>query len=346
MRHLGVAVCLLLVLATACSRLPVSDELTIEPDRGRDSVLVTVTTTFSLRGGNDRTRERIEAARAAAISGTDAWSIRFGRLSMPEEERVTWQKSRGALERVTRAARIPGDDLQHLLSDTNITVDVLHGEGWSELTFYPGAGGRATRDQIRHFDGELTGWSAAVARYFSAIDDVYSYLRVNPSRARYVFAALLNEKGADGAEPLVTEEELPLVEAVVAAMEEIGERMDASEGRAETFAEEADLMFNPFPARVVVRPPGEILSSEGFTAAKDGDLVIEPIDLFAAIAALEGRWISPDPLVALLRENPPPAEEVANLPRVSQKVVSSTEIAVAIREQLARPRTYTVRWRE
>ena len=334
--------CLLLLLA-ACARVPVTEELTIEPDEDTDTVVVTASTKFLLNPPNDHLRARVESARAAALAGTDPWSIRFARLSTPEEERVTYQKNRGALEQVTRSARIPTDDLQHLLSDTNITVDVLRGDDWREIAFYPGSGGRATREQQREFERTLTTWSESVARYFTAVHHLYSYLNRNPSRDRYVFAALVSEKPEEA--PLA-EDEAPLVEAVIAAMGDIAAEMDEHEGRVATLAEEADLLFNPFPARVIVRVPSDVLSSEGFTA-KSNELVIEPVDLFAAIAALEGRWISPDPLAALLRDGPRPTpEQLAEAPRTSEAVVSSSEIAKAIREQLERPRAYSVRWRK
>ena len=333
---------LLLVVLAACARVPVTEELTIEPDGEGDTVVVTASTTFLASPPNDRLRSRVEAARTAALSSTDAWSIRFARLATPEEERVTYQKSRGALERVTRSTRIPADDLQQLLSDTHITVDVLRGEGWRELTFYPGSGGRATREQQRNVDAALASWSQAVADYFTAVHHLYSYLDQAPSREEYVFAALIAENLDEAP---VTEEEAPLVEAVVDAMGRIAERMDEQEGHAATLAEEADLVFNPFPARVVIHTPGDVISSEGFTA-KDRALTIEPVDLFAAIAALEGRWIEPDPLAALLRDERPTAEQLAEVRRKSQPVVSATEIAAAVRQQLARPAVYTVRWRE
>ena len=128
-------------------------------------------------------------------------------------------------------------------------------------------------------------------------------------------------------------------------MEDIFERMNDQEGRNASFADEADLIFNPFPARVTLRLPGEVLSTEGFAKKEKEALVIEPVNLYAAIAGLEGQWISPDPLAALLREEPPAVEEIAALPRHSQKVVSSSEVARAITSQLTRPKTYRVRWR-
>lgn len=337
---LRAALCAALLLAFGCVRPAVTDELVIEPAREDDTLLVTATTKFALDAASEQTRRRVDAARAAALASTDAWSVRFARLDTPEEERVLHQKHRGALERVTRSARIPADDLQQLFSDASITVDVLRGDGWRELTFYPGSGGRATREQRAEFERELHRWSESAARYFTAIHHLYTYLGADPQRARYVFAALLGEKDA-----AVLEEEQPLVDAVVASMEEIADRMDAQEGRAATFAEQADLIFNPFPARVTVRAPTDVLSSEGFVT-EQGALVIEPVDLFAAVGALEGRWVSPDPLTALLRDEMPSSAEIARQRRKSQAVVTSSEIEQAVRERLARPRTYRVRWRD
>jgi len=342
-RALRPAICALLLLA-ACAKPPVSDELTIEPSKDDDTLLVTVSTTFALDPANDRIRTRVDAARSAAQAETDAWSVRFARLT-PEDERVTYQKHRGTLERVTRSARIGSDDLQQVFSDANITVDVLRGEHWRELTFYPGASSRASREQQQRFDAELAVWSESVAHYFTAVHHLYSYLRSEPGRDQYIFAALLNEKGPDGGDPVVLEIEQPFVDAVIAAMEDIAERMDDQEGRAANLAEQADLIFNPFPAHVTIRTPRDVLHSEGF-AVKGNDLTIEPVDLFAAIAALEGKWISPDPLAALLRDESRTAAAMARLPRESQPVVVPSEVNRAVREQLARPRTYTVRWRD
>lgn len=332
-----------ILLAAACARPPVQDDVTIDFSNEDDSVVVTAETRFELRTESAEAQARVDSARAAAVSGTDPWTVRFARMT-PETERHSVQKQRGELERVTRSARIRADELQQLFSDMNITVNVVHGEGWRELAFYPGTSGRATREQQAHFNGELARWSTLVARYFEAIHDLYAYMDRHPQRARYLFAALLDEKGPDGVVPAAGEEEQPLIDRVLEAMDDVAKRMDEQEGRAMTFAEEADLLFNPFPARMTVRVPGEVLSHDGFT--KSGDkLVIEPVDLFAAIGALEGEWVAPDPLAALLREETTPSEELARMERKHPTSVNAVEVAEAIRKQLARSPTYAVRWR-
>ncbi len=311
-----------LLLATACGRLPVRDEVVVQFHDDRDEVTVTAETLFD----HGNSSQRVESARSAALQGLDPWTVRFARMD-PQSEEITFARRQGELERVTRRIRIPADDLQRLFSDTNITLNLIRGEGWRELSLYPGSSSRASREQIRHFEEELHAWSRDVARYFVAIDHLYDYLDENPHRSKFVFAALVNEK-----EAAVLEDEESLLTAVIESMERIAERMDAHEDDAFTFAEEADLIYNPFPARMVIRAPGE------------KELVIERIDLFATIAALEGKWVSPDPLAALLKEELPTGEELAAMPRKSTSVINASHIETAIREQLAQPRTYTVRW--
>lgn len=337
----------LLVLA-ACARQPIREEVTITFADDADLVEVTSETSFELEPKTPRIRARVDEAREAAIAGTDAWAVRFARVT-PERERVIFDRERGMLAKVTRSGRIPPDDLQRLFSDASLTVHTQEGAGWRELAIYPASSTRATRDQRLHFANEIDLWSRDVARYFSALHHLYRYLDGAPERAQYVFANLLQERGPDLVVPGVTETEEPLVNAVSEAMEAIGQRMEIEQGRAFTLEEEADLIYNPFPSRLRVRVTGTVTSMEGFTATKDAkEVVVEPIDLLAVIAALEGRWISPDPLAVLMRtpeDKDVSAKDLAALPRTSQPVSSPSEVATAITEQFARPKTYVVRWR-
>ena len=327
------------VLLAACAQPPVDDEVTVTIEKN-DRALVTARTTFNDADiKSDARMQMLQAARFAALHGNDAWSARFLRVTAEDEE-LTIQKHRGELDRVTRTVRIPVHQLQVVFSDTNITVNVLNGPGWRELSFIPGGSVRATREQRKHFDDALQTWSGSVARYVAAIDRLYLYLDANTHRAPALFAALLNEQPVEGFG--VAEEEQPLIDSVTGAMEELATMMDREQdGGGATFAEEADLIYNAFPARITVRVPGDVLSKEGF----EKELVIEPVELFDAITSLEGKWISPDPMAALLRDQTPPAAEMARQPRKSTRVVHASEIADAIRAQLERPKTYVVRWR-
>jgi hypothetical protein len=335
---------LLALLMAACAQPPVQEEVTIELQKGGMAV-VTSQTTFELKPKNDAERLRIETARADALSGNDDWSVRFARLT-PESDRVTYERARGELERVTHSARIRDTDVERLFSDTSITLQLAQGDDYRELQIYPGSSGRATREQQRHFAEELQAWSGEIARYFKALDHMYDYLQGRPERARYLFGALFDEKNPDETPVVVTEEEQPYVDAVSEAMDAIGARMDNQQERALSFAEEADLIYNAFPARLTIIVPGDIVARDGFTQTKDANSVtVEPVDLFAAIAALEGRWVTPDPLAVALRDENATAEQMAKLPRRSDAVVSAKDVATALEEQLSRSKTYRVRWR-
>jgi hypothetical protein len=339
LRRISVILLLLLPIA-GCTQPPVRDELTLDFSGEDDSVTVTAETIFELEPKTREARTRIDDARAAALAGTDAWSARFARFN-PEVERTMQQRRHGELERVSRSVVIGADELQQVFSDSSITVRFSRSAATCELLMFPGGSTRASREQQRRFDEELNAWSGEVAHYYNAIHHLYAYMNANPERARYMFAALLDEKGVDGADPVVFDEEQALVDAVSDAMEQVAQRLDDEEGRAATFAEETDMIFNPFPARITVRVPGHVSSNKGFT----DQLTIEPIDLLGSVAKLEGRWISPDPLAALLREETPTAEQLAREPRSADAVVNASEIAAALRAELTRPTTYSLHWR-
>ncbi|HVE73140.1 MAG TPA: hypothetical protein VNI54_17365 [Thermoanaerobaculia bacterium] len=332
---------LLLLLCAACGRMPVRDEITLQPSEHDDTVTVTVSTDFWLSPPTDEMLARVETARAAALANTDPWSVRFGRLNPPHEERHIVDKVKGKVRGVTRSARMPSDDLQHLFSDANVTVDVVRGEGWRELRLYPGSDGRATREQRQKFEETLQVWSRSVTRYFTAMHQLYAYLDRNPHRAEAVFAAMFEEENAAAIDE---ETELPLIQAVGRSMTEINDRMETTEQQSEVF-ELAELVFNPFPGRVVVRPPRDILSVEGFEQ-KGNEVLIDEVDLFASLKGLEGRWISPDPFAASLREHEMTAKEMAEAERRSTATVDGNEVTRAIREQLTKPKAYVVRWRD
>src|SRR5215208_3333859 len=80
-RFAALSVTFVLVLIASCTRLPVQDEVTIEFSNDSDLVTVTAETRFELQPANAGIRKRVDTARELAQSGTDAWSMRFGRLS-------------------------------------------------------------------------------------------------------------------------------------------------------------------------------------------------------------------------------------------------------------------------
>ncbi|HET7437247.1 MAG TPA: hypothetical protein VFN10_21240 [Thermoanaerobaculia bacterium] len=331
----------LLLLAAACGQKPpVRDAVTIEfQDDG--GVTLTQETELDISADTQARRDRVRAASDAAIAGTDIWSARFQRIA-PAAKRTTLDERRGQLERITRSAAIEPDDIQQFFADSSLTFHLTNTERYHELSIYPGTPARATREQREHFNKSLEVWARAVARYYAAVDRLYAYLNENPGRAEYVFAAIVAQKQPDGLPTGVTEDEEPYVNSVIDSMMVIVDRLDDEAGNAVN--EEADLVLNPFPSKLTIRTPGDLTASEGFTRTGTREVTIEPVDLMHAVESLEGRWITPDPLVTILREKEPDAGALATAPRKSTPVVTASEIVEAVRAKLARPANYVVRW--
>jgi hypothetical protein len=244
-----------------------------------------------------------------------------------------------------RSATIPARDLPLFFADMNATVSLIRRDGLVELALYPGTTGRASRDVRQRFEQELETWSGAVSSYLTAIHHLYRYMDENPHRAEALFSALVANENE--LEPILqAEEEQLLVDATIAGMERIALLVDDQGEHAMSLSERADLVLNPFPARITFRLPGDVVSSSGFTASPKGELVLEPVDLIAGLASLEGKWISPDPLAALLRDEIPSGATLAAMPRHSTATTSSTAIREAVLEAIAMPEQYSIVWRE
>jgi hypothetical protein len=167
-------------------------------------------------------------------------------------------------------------------------------------------------------------------------------MNAHQPRAAEMFAALFRDT-EDPQPSLITDKEHDLVEAVRSSVNALTE-----DEETERLEAEADLVYNPLPARIVVRVPGEPLLVEGF-ALKDGELVAEPPSLLDAVASLEGRWVTPDPLAFATRPGggDDPEKEaalIAAMPRRTSSVVGAIEVADALVQKLRPAPRYRVRW--
>jgi hypothetical protein len=143
---------------------------------------------------------------------------------------------------------------------------------------------------------------------------------------------------------LLTDTEMNLVEATRKSLDNLAFGQDETE----ELEREADLVFNPFPATLVVRVPTEPLIVEGFTREEKGRLVAHTMNLLDAIASLEGKWISPDPLAFALRSDSKGLEDLAPVlagqQRRAEAVIGEREVADALRERLQPAPRYRVRF--
>ena len=135
-----------------------------------------------------------------------------------------------------------------------------------------------------------------------------------------------------------------LEEATRKALEDLA----LGESGSQNLEREADLVFNPFPATLVVRVPTEPLIVEGFTREEKGRLVAQTEHLLEAVASLEGRWISPDPLAFAIRSDSRGltdlAPVIAAVRRRAEAVIGEREVADALRERLQPATRYRVRF--
>ena len=69
------------------------------------------------------------------------------------------------------------------------------------------------------------------------------------------------------------------------------------DGAAYSPDEVSHLVYDPFPARLTLKLPAAPQAVEGFLKADDGAFTVASPGLWEALRSLEGRWLSPDPVL-------------------------------------------------
>jgi len=199
----------------------------------------------------------------------------------------------------------------------------------------------------------LEPWTAALADYLAAGQDLYAYLDQHPERAALCFEILLSEVVPDdGAPGAPTPEERRKLDRLSQAMKPVIEILDAPQGSDCSPDEVSQLVYDPFPARLTVKLPGAPLSVEGFQPGRDGTLTVERRSLWEALRSLEGRWLSPDPaLLYVSQSQKGTRDDLDRLARKPRTVVaagelpSAREVRALIEEKLKPAPLYRVSWK-
>lgn len=283
---------------------------------------------------------RVDNLREAIAGNRDEWAMRFAGLNI-DNERVTVDRLYGRVMGVERQTTIDRNELPKFFNDMSVTVSLLPNNGYTELTIIPGASTRATRQQRDRVLATLHQWSTEAAAYVDALAHLYEYLDANPERAQPAFTILL----ADRDQKSVSDKEQALIEKVWETADRLSERMRPKETDAYMVDEEFDLVFNPFPGEIVVVTPRTGSGVENFDKRDATTFVIPRRGLLDAISSLDGKWISPDPLVMSIRGEPKP-EQLAKMPRHWSPLVTASEIESAVSERLKPATVYKVRWIE
>lgn len=331
------AAALAALLAVACDPVP-RHTVTLTFNEAGDRVTIESSTTLpSLKDAKDRAA--VERLRDDLVTGRDEWSLRFQHAA-PERDRVIFDRNGSELASVQHSATIDAENLQKFFYDVPITTKIVRGEGWMELAIYPGTSDRGTRKDREDFEKKLSAGAGAARRYINAMRVLYEYLDEKPQRAHDVFTAMFHDDN-DPTLVVATKQEVELVKAVRDAMSALVDIDWNSTLR------EAEAVSNPFPAEIIVRTPTAPTLVEGFQRDHRG-LVIQPKTLFEALAGLEGRWLSPDPIALAIRSPDLKDEQLidllTNARRRAEPVVGMHEVLDGLREQLKPADRYRVRF--
>ncbi len=322
---------------------PVEQSVTLAFDE--TGIFVTITAQTRLNNEKPGTPEAalVEETRSALLAGHDEWAVRFANAD-PKAERTCLDTADHELVGAEHSGTIAVDNLQRFFSDTPLTVSVTRGEGWAELAIYTGQSTRATREQRLKVEKRLGVFSERAVGYFAALRSMYRYMDANPARAEAMFTALFDDEEAK--RPLLSDDETAYVDKVRQWLE----LMTADdEGGSGSIDRDFDLVFNPFPAAMTVVVRGAPLAVEGFSRSPDGAIKVEMTKVLDAVASLQGRWVSPDPLVAVLNETKEQtavdlARSVAGQERKAAEVVRAADVAEAVMAKMRPAPRYVLRW--
>ena len=194
------------------------------------------------------------------------------------------------------------------------------------LAFVYAGGTRATAGESSTAYRGFRDFAADAARYQRRVAALWSYMDENPGRRfetlRGLFAAAEGEElpesqliapprqlapaaapapGRRGSEslPRLRDLEIELIERVVAAGEPLLKIFEVPKDDSFTLQELSRRVFDPFPGVVTAKPDGSVVEAVGFVEGSGG-YSIPSLDLWSAYRALEGVFVSPDPLVFLL----------------------------------------------
>lgn len=332
------ALAVLCALLLSCDPLARS-ELSLTFEEGGDKVRIRVDSGEEhLRVNHAGDRDRIVDE---TLAGRDEWSARFASAGV-ERESLSFERTKGRVTRITHEAAIGASQLQSFFSNTGVTAQLVRDGGTIELTLYPGASMRATRQQREIVARRLDEFAKLVVAWLDAMRPLYSYLEANPSRAEQLFFAFYaDEKDR----PELSDHEALLTSAARRAAEALMKAEEESERELPRFA---DLVYNPFPALVKVNIPAAPLEVEGFTSSEEGPLVATTATPFEAFVALQGRWMEPDPLALALTgkdfDARAAARRLAAATRKASPAVTASEVVAAIVEGIRPASRYRVRW--
>jgi hypothetical protein len=354
----GLLLCISLIVLSSCFDPPVREDLRLRFLLNGAVVATSTVRITDPQESNPALARRLAEVRRTLLDGSDAWSARFA-AAEPAAERFAWEKRLGALRSASRSAVFAEPaGLEAFFRDTSLSVgySIDPERGTAELTIVPGTSTRATRKQRDDTEKTLGAWTAEVAEYLKAGRSLYAYLEDRPDRAHaclgVLFGERLNEEEAKDLEEL-TAEERRRVDRLDDVMGKVLEVLAVPEGSAYSPDEVSQLVYDPFPARLTVKTPGKPLEVLGFLPGEDGALTVSSPGLWEALRSLEGRWLSPDPVLFYVESARREGENDVDLDAFLEKsrqtvpehlLPSALEVRAAIEERLKPAPLYRAAW--
>ena len=354
MRQIRALVIVLLCLPlTACFEEPVREHLHLTI-RGDGSVVATVVQQVAPSDrahDNPQLSDRLEESRANLEQKLDPWSQRFARLA-PLAEHQSLEISEGEVRRAIHSAVFASfDEAVRLVEADGLTGNLIDTGRALELSLFPTGGSRATYSQRQGMDRRLRQWSTELADYFNAVIDLYSHLNDHPERAVPCFAHVFDKHEGLGETGPLSQLEERLVVKAKESMEVVAEALLVPDAEAFSLTELSRLVYDPFPARLTVAVDADVLDSSGFTAGA-GFFERPAADVWNALRALEGRWVTPDLVTAAAAPVPddqqpdPDVLLLASLPRRYSSSPTTGEVESAIQAELIPEEILQLRWRK
>ena len=299
---------------------------------------------------NEELADRLDEARYSVANGLDPWSRRLA-LESPLAERKTIETISGEARRVIQSAVFENfATAVRLLETDGLTGSIGSDRGTIEIQLFPTGGSRATATQQQEAQRRLREWSTVLAEYFETTADLYLYLDDHPNRAALFFARIFESFGGEDVDRLMDRDEEELVNRAISSLEMVADALLVPSDAAFSLNELTRLAYDPFPARLTVTVEGQVLESTGFI---DGGGFFErpSVDAWNALRSLEGRWISPDLVTAVMSPAPddrqprPDAAVFATLARRWSSPPSADEIEAALVTELRPEELLQLRWR-
>lgn len=340
-----------LVVLASCFDDPVTEKVRIRLEED-DYLEVTHEVAFTEQGKEKKAlADRLQSLTDSYLRQQDRWSQAFAAVA-PDGEKLEWEKELGRLTRAKRTGWFKPVAVERLFAQQGIALTVLEDRDWQEISIYPGASRRATREQRDQVSSAFDGWAEAVVRYVEAMRNVYDYVDANPERASALLRPLYSDllpPDDKGVKEELSDREHDLVERADKAMDRVSDVVVVPADEPYSLNELSMMVFDPFGYDLSIICRGAVVTATGFSSQRDQTVTHQRHNLWTAFELLEGKWLAPDPLLMIVRrgragdDRTVSLEEIVSRKRFATRSLSAAEARRALESELRPPEVLRVR---